>query len=246
MYDAVHRQFFVSNPYLNEIDVFSAVTETQTAVISVPMAWGIDLSPIDGSLYAGTLLGDVYHIYAAKLSVITRYPASRIGPNGFSATTALVLADGRLALQGSAGGILGVDGFGALVIWDPATNAMDTGPSMYPSVCPYTNGNFVLNGTRTLVLETTVDENGQYPLCSYNPTTRVPTYATFPQPEVTFMRQIVPTPDGSRFFLTTNLDGVEVFNAQTLQVVGQIAPPPGGLAAQVELPNAAGRRCAEP
>jgi len=62
VYDAAHQQFFVSNPYMNEIDVFSAANETQTATISVPMAWGIDISPVDGSLWAGTFLGDLYNI----------------------------------------------------------------------------------------------------------------------------------------------------------------------------------------
>jgi hypothetical protein len=240
VYDAAHRLFFMSNPYLNEIDVFDANQEVQVATISVPMPWGIDLSPIDGSLYAGTLLGDVYHISTATLSVLTRYPANTIGPTGFSASTALVLADGRLALQGSAGGLLGMDGFSSTAVWNPATNALDTGTSIYyASICPYTNGNFMLNGTRTLVLVTTVDENEPLPLCSYDPATRVSTYATFAQTEVTFMRRILPTPDGTRFFLTTNLDGVIAFNARTLQVVGQI-PPPATLTGGIELPDAAG------
>ena len=82
---------------MNEIDVFSASTETETAAIPVPTPMGIDISPVDGSLWAGTVLGDVYKIDTAKLSVIARYPADGFGPKGFSASAALVLADGRLA-----------------------------------------------------------------------------------------------------------------------------------------------------
>ena len=120
VYDAAHQQFFVSNPYMNEIDVFSAANETQTATISVPMAWGIDISPADGSLWAGTFLGDLYNINTSTLSVIARYPASRIRPNGFEAQTALVLANGNLVLQGRGGGILGVSGSGNQCnVWIP-------------------------------------------------------------------------------------------------------------------------------
>ena len=143
VYDSAHQQFFVSNPFMNEIDVFSAANETQTATISVPMAWGIDLSPVDGSLWAGTLLGDVYNINTSTFSVTARYPSSSIGPTGFAATTALVLTDGRLALQGNGNlGILGVDGFGSAIVWNPKTNAVDTGTSQYGVICPYANGGF--------------------------------------------------------------------------------------------------------
>lgn len=236
VYDSAHHQFFVSNPYMNEIDVFSATSETKTAAISVPLAWGIDISPIDGSLYAGTFLGDVYHINTSTLSVMQRYPAGTIGPNGFSATTTLVLADGRLVLQGPAGGILGVDGFGVNVIWDPSTNAMDTGTSGIGSVCNG-NGGIALDGTRTFVLVTTVDEGGgALPLCSYDSVTRVATYATYIPTEATLVRQIVPKPDGTKIFVTTNLDGIEVFEPKTLQQIGQIAPASSGNG----LPDAAG------
>jgi hypothetical protein len=49
-YDATHKQFFVSNPFMNEIDVFDGIQEIETARISVPLAWGIDASPYNGSL----------------------------------------------------------------------------------------------------------------------------------------------------------------------------------------------------
>jgi hypothetical protein len=223
----------MSNPYLNEIDVFDAAQETQKATISLPMAWGIDISPIDGSLWVGTFLGDVYNVDTAALTVKKRYAASSIGPSGFGGQTALVLSDGRIALQGGAGGLLGVDGFGQIVVWNPVTNAVDNGKG--GSVCPYTNGGFSLSGDRKLILNTTVDENETFPLCSYDPVARKGVYASFPQQQVTFMREIIPTPDGSKFFLTTNLDGVVELSAQTLQVVGTIS---GG--GSYDFPSAAG------
>jgi hypothetical protein len=223
VYDAAHKQFFVSNPFLNEIDVFDATQEIETAQIPVPLAWGLDLSPYNGSLYAGTLIGDIYQIDATTLSVTTRYPSASIGPNGFTATTAMVLSDGRLAVQGAAGGILGVDGYSAAAVWDPVTNSLDMGTG--GSICGFGNqGGFAVSGDRTRILITTVDEGGGgETVCSYDPVAKAATLGAFPQP--TFVREIIPTPDGKRFFLTTNLYGVGVFDVQTVQLLGQITGP---------------------
>lgn len=221
VYDQAHRQFFVSNPFMNEIDVFDAVQETQKATINVPLAWGIDISPIDGSLWAGTLLGDVYHINTSTLKIIQRYPANTIGNGGYGGATALVLADGRLALQGPPRGIGGVDGNGPAIVWDPATNAVDTGNPTWGSVCPYTNGDFALDGTRTLILVASITDTGG--VCSYDAAARVETDATLPGSP--FIWQIVPTPDGKKMFVTTNLNGIYVLDPKTLQTIGQIPPP---------------------
>lgn len=220
VYDPVHKQFFLSNPYLNEIDVFDATQETETAQIPVPLAWGIDISPYNGSLYAGTLLGDIYQIDTGKLTVTQRYPAATIGPNGYGATEVFVLSDGRLALLGSQGGILGVDGASGAAVWDPMSNSLDTGAD--GSICTIPHiGAFNVSGDRTHVLMTWVDSGGGgEPVCSYDPVAKVASYGVFPP--ASSVREIIPTPDGSRFFLTSNLNGVGVFDARTAQMVGQI------------------------
>lgn len=223
-YDAAHKQFFVANPFENEIDVFDAVQEIETARIPVPLSWGLDVSPYNGSLYAGTLIGDVYQIDTATLSVTHRYVSASIGPTGFMATTALVLSDGRLALQGQAGGILGVDGYGSSAVWDPVTNSLDTGGG---SICNVLNeGAFAVSGDRTRVLVSTVDEGGGgEPVCSYDPVAKLASYGAFPPPQ--FVQQIIPTPDGSRFFLTSGSQ-IGVFDAKTAQLLGQFSLGVGG------------------
>ncbi len=214
VYDAAHKQFFVSNPFLNEIDVFDAVQEIETARISVPTAWGLDISPYNGSLYAGTLIGDIYQIDTSALSVIKRYPAASIGPNGFTAQTALVLSDGRLALQGSGEWVvLGYDGYGPAAVWDPVTNSLDAGE--LGSICVNEGsdfGAFAVSGDRTRVLV------GGQTVCSYDPIAKVATYGTSPSGQ-----QIIPSPDGSRFFSTGETVGV--FDAKTVQLLSQIGLP---------------------
>jgi IPT/TIG domain len=228
-YDSVHRQFFVSNPFMNEIDVFDADQEIQTARIPVSFPWGLDVSPNNGSLYVGTLIGDIYQIDTATYEVLNRYASASIGPAGFGATTALVLSDGRLALQGGIGegAALGVDGYGISAVWDPATNALDTGGNA--GVCSVRNeGAFALSGDRTRILVASVDESGGgQPVCSYDPMAKIATYGVFPF--ATFVRQIVPTPDGSRFFLTSAGAGVGVFDAKTVQLLGQITGTGDGI-----------------
>ncbi len=235
VYDAAHKQFFVSNPYLNEIDVFDGAHEIETAKISVPSPWGIDVSPYNGMLYAGTLLGDVYQIDTTKLSVVKRYPAASIGPKGFYAAEAYVLSDGRLALMGGFGGVLyGVDGFPSVVVWNPATNAMDSGTTPngadpeVSSVCPFTNlGPMAVSGDRKRILATWVlSGGGGVPLCSYDPIAKHATLGNFASGAP--VRSIVPTPDGTKFFVTGGIDGVPVFDAKTVQQLGLIPPDPTG------------------
>jgi hypothetical protein len=129
IYDTAHKLFFVSNTYMNEIDVFDAVQETETARIPVPLAFGIDISPTSHTLYAGTLVGDVYQVDTDTLTVTHRYPSASIGPGGYPATAALVLSDGRLALQGGVASATGIFSWEGPVVWDPVTNLMDTGSS---------------------------------------------------------------------------------------------------------------------
>ena len=240
VYDSVHKRFFVSNPYMNEIDVFDATQEIETAQIPVPMAWGIDISPYNGSLYAGTLIGDVYQIDTSTLSVTTRYPSAQIGPKGFVATTALVLSDGRLALQGPPSypfnGFSAINGYGAPVVWNAESNSLDDGNN-HEGVCQSgSNGGIALSGDRTRILVTWVDSGGSGdPICSYDPIARVATYGKLMT--TTGVRQIIPTPDGTRFFITSGADGVGVFDAKTVQMLGQLPPPTGP--DYLELPSSA-------
>lgn len=239
VYDPVHKQFYVSNPFLNEIDVFDAMQEIEIAQISVPYAWGIDILPLTNTLYAATLLGDIYQISTQTNLVTTRFPSASIGPSGYVATEAFVLADGRLALLGSQSG-LSVDGAPSAAVWDPVTNTLDLGaptssPLQTPSICPGIQniGAFAVSGDRTRVLAASIDEGGGgEPVCSYDPATQTATMGVFPP--TTFVREIIPTPDGTRFFLTSNLNGVAVFDAKTVQLLGQITQP----APNSTLPNA--------
>jgi DNA-binding beta-propeller fold protein YncE len=151
VYDSKDKRFFVSNPYLNRIDVFDATQEIEIADIVVPFPWGIDISPDDTKLYAGTQIGAVYVIDPVQMQVINATPSQDIGPDGFFASEAFVLANGSLALLGAPGG-LAVDGFQNFAIWNPATNALAVVNSLAaaPGGCSIQNiGAFAVSGDRT-------------------------------------------------------------------------------------------------
>ena len=130
VYDSAASEFFVTDPLGSGVTVLSSKTETEVAKIPVPGAYGIDITPDQSTLYVGTLIGDVYAIDTASLTVKQRYIASQIGPAGFASSTALVMADGRLALLGGAGGMPSVDGAGYFALWNPSDNSIsvNSGP----------------------------------------------------------------------------------------------------------------------
>lgn len=206
IYDQALRRFFVSNPFVNRIDVFDATNEVEIGMIPVPGAWGIDLSPDGSKLYAGTLFGAVYQIDPSQMQITNIYPTGSIGPNGYTATEALVLADGRLALLGHFGSF---DGSPSFAIWDPGSNSLTT------SGCGNT-GAFALSGDRTKVLSGSIDSDGT--VCSYDPATGQVVTGSYG----TFLSRIIPTPDGKKFLVNGGA-GVAVYDVATAQQLGLYA-----------------------
>jgi hypothetical protein len=221
-YDAAHRQFFVSNPYLNKIDVFSAADEVETAKVPVPGGpWGLDVSPFDGNLYVGTLSGDIYVINTGTLAVAKRYPAHTIGPSGFPSTGVLALPGGLFALESqtySAGGA-----GDTVVVWDPAANTIDSGPSGTGelNVCSPVSGPLALSGDRTRIL--VADTNYCYTncqACSYDPVSKQATI----EPTGAPARALVPSPDGKEFF-AIEASQIQAYDTKALQMVAQNTGP---------------------
>jgi hypothetical protein len=209
-YDQPLRRFFVSNPYPNRVDVFDAAQEFQIGFIVVPFAWGIDISPDGTMLYAGTLIGDVYQIDPNALQVTQRFPSATLGPNGYSASSAFVLADGRLALVGPLGGYA-LDGESGFAIWDPVGNSLQLEPVGACGDVIGSLGAFALSGDRTTVLLGSIDSDGT--VCSYNPNTRQGVTGNYG----TFLSQIEPTPDGKGLFVTGESGRIVAFDVASMQ-----------------------------
>jgi hypothetical protein len=99
------------------------------------------------------------------------------------------------------------------------------------AICP-TNTVFTLSGDRTRILGT-----AGLGICSYDTSANVATYGPFPFPSA--VRQIIPTPDGKRFFATT-ADGVGAFDIATMKMIGRMTNPNTDPTSYMNIPNAAG------
>jgi len=123
LYNPITNYFYVADPGSNHVIVLSASSRTEVGQISVPGAYTLDDTPDRATIYAATLLGDVYTIDPIGMRVTNHYIGSAIGPSGFPSETALVMADGRVALLGGIGGV-GLDGAGQIALWNPVDNSL--------------------------------------------------------------------------------------------------------------------------
>ncbi len=208
IYDSKTSQFFVTDPFSNHVFVLDDASESEIATIGVPGAYGIDEAPDGSAIYIGTIIGDVYVIDPATMSVTTRYMSSQIGPNGFQAWVALALADGRLALLGPPGGIPNVDNPTSYGLWDPTNNSI----SICDAVACGGGGisAFTTSVDRTKLFTSGINEidvaTGQ--VISANAPLRV--------------YQILTTPDGKYVVVFGSNSDVLVYDTQTLTQIADI------------------------
>ncbi len=212
-YDSVHTRFFLSNPTLNRIDVFDDATESQVGSVLVPMPWGIDVAPDGSVLYVTTIFGDIYVVDPLALSVIQHYSAATIGSQGYAAIQPFILASGQLALFGGFAAF-NADGAQSFAIWNPTTNNLQV---IYPEVfgnAAFSNiGQMSLTADRSKIVVGSADSDGTLGL--YDPGTGIAITA-----QAVSASEILPTPDGSRLFVSSGGGEFEVFNAATLALLG--------------------------
>jgi IPT/TIG domain len=213
LYDPGTRRFFVSDEFLNRIEVFDAATEMQIGQIDVPAPFVGDETPDHSTIYLGTELGDVYAIDPVSMTVKTRYPNTQIGPAGFAANIVKVLASGKLALFGSRGGLAAIDGWGTVAIWDLADNSLQQ----------FTIGHVVemaLTADRTKILMGSGDSDDTLTLLDPETGTRI--FATVTEQTIG-IQEILVSPDGSSILIPNGGTQVTVYNASTLAFVDQFS-----------------------
>ncbi len=218
IYNPITNYFYVADPGSNHVMVLDAASETFLGAISVPGAYSIDDTPDHKTLYVGTALGDLYTIDPVSMRVTNRYLGSQIGPSGYFTDSALVLADGRLALLGGTGGV-SLDGSLDFAIWNPADN------SLAVTNCGSFTGNiggFSRTPDRSKIILGSVDSG---PLCEVDESTgQSSTFGPGGFPAVNFRL----SPDGKYIVVPantltlTNTSYAYVYDAATLNLVTQI------------------------
>jgi hypothetical protein len=230
-YDSVHKRFFVSNTTLNRIDVFDSIQELQIGSIIVPQPWGLDVSPDGSKLYVATAFGDVYLIDPGAMQVLQRFASSTIGPQGYIATEAFILADGQVALLGPVplGSNLGsyLNGSPSFAIWNPTTNSLQViGTQFFPNDRFDSFGQMALSADRTQIW--VANANGAS-FALYNPATNT---AVLGLDSIGTPTELLPTPDGKRIFVLAT-SYASVYDANTLALLDSfLAPTQSGVLSQ--------------
>jgi len=211
VYDPPTSRFFVTDPFSNHVFVLDDTSESEIASIGVPGAYGIDEAPDHSALYVGTLIGDVYVIDPVSMTVTQRYMASQIGPNGFQAWIALVLADGRLALLGQQNVLSPAYGY---AVWNPSDNSISTcfdgtcgggGEAFSASFATTVDRTKILTGGRGGFFEIDPDTQQVLSVSAFN------------------ADHILTSPDGKYIILPGDNSDAVVYDAQTLAQVADFS-----------------------
>jgi hypothetical protein len=215
IYNPVTNYFYVTDPNSNHLIVLDAASETEVGAISVPGAYTIDDTSDHSTLWIATVIGDLYTVDPVAMVVKERYIGSQIGPSGYLTDSAVVLADGRLALLGGTGGSSG-DGTANYAIWNPADNsfALGTGYCGYDSIAGLSR-----TVDRTKIL---ISDSFGGPLCAVDELSgQATTFGPGGFPGVNFRL----SPDGNYIVVpgnTNSLPYAYVYDASTLSLVSQI------------------------
>jgi hypothetical protein len=216
IYSPVTNYFYVTDPSSNHLIVLDAASETEVGVISVPGAYTVDDTPDHSTLWIASIIGDLYTVDPVSMVVTNRYIGSQIGPSGYLTDSAVVLADGRLALLGGTGGS-SVDGTANYAIWNPADNSFSLGTG-------YCNDYGGIAGLSRTVDRTKILLSNSYggSLCEVDEATGQGTsFGPGGFPDVNFRL----SPDGKYIVVpanTNNLPYANVYDAATLNLVSQI------------------------
>jgi hypothetical protein len=120
VYDPAHKNFYVANPTLNCVEVYSAATEQLITSISVPAAAAVDITAAGDLVYVGTSTDYLFAIDTTKLEVVHKYASEKILPgSSFTPFWPVTLSDGRILILTS----FGIDGSAFNVIWNPSTGS---------------------------------------------------------------------------------------------------------------------------
>ena len=161
VYDGAGQRFFVANPAINRVEVYSDTNPVLQSVIDAPGASSVDLSSDGATLWVGTSLEELLSISTSSLQVNARYPMAGLTPIPgvvFNRPKeALALASGKMALrlrQSSASESL-------LALWDPASGTATDLTSRAPAVFQDGLGIMTRSGDRSRLVAAANDTSGE-------------------------------------------------------------------------------------
>lgn len=161
VFDSAGNRFFVANPAMNRVEVYSDSPPSLLSTIDAPGASSADLSSDGATLWVGTSTEQLLSISAAYLQIQSRYPIAGLSPIPGSVFNrpreVLFLSSGKLALrlrQSSASESL-------LALWDPASNTATNLTSLASAVFQNGLGVMARSADRTRLVAAANDTSGE-------------------------------------------------------------------------------------
>ena len=161
VYDATHKQVFLANRAMNQVEVFSSASQTRLAQIAASAATSADLSADGATVWIGTALDEVIAIDSASLAIRNRYTVS-----GFTPIPNTIFNRPIEVLSLSSGKCMvrlrqPVSSEALLALWDPASNSLANLTAAAPAVFQQGIGVMARSGDHSKVLVAANDSSGE-------------------------------------------------------------------------------------
>jgi hypothetical protein len=129
VYDPTHQLIFASNDSWNRVEVISSTTHALVKRISIPEPRGIDITQDHSTIWVTTGSRQMFAINTTTFEV-SRYLLPIEGNASYwEGWQVFVLSDGSMMIVSTAGQFTGSFG---IVIWNPATNAINFPTILFP------------------------------------------------------------------------------------------------------------------
>ncbi len=125
VYDPALKEFFFSNPWLNEVEAYSTIDGHRVGAVSVPGAMGLSLSPDGTKMAVGTNTPHIYFVDPAALHVTgeVKVPPTVLDPaDGQEPVLPFLMAAGPMLIETASANSIAA-GLGNLLSYDPASGA---------------------------------------------------------------------------------------------------------------------------
>ena len=209
VYDAADQNIFSSDYFLNRVDVVSTVTRQLVKSIPVLSPRGLALTTDGSEILVGSDSQQVQAISTSSLQIVQQWILPRYSGGTYGLYTMFPLSDGTIAFQPS--GQLSGD----LAIWNPANNKI----SVISLPSAIADNACIITAAGTNVFVGTCSEPGV--AFVYNKATNA---FSAPLDFPGFILNASASPDGSKFIISDDTNGVGLYNSE-LQVHTFLTPP---------------------
>ena len=160
-YDPAHQHVFVANRAMNRVEIFSSISSTRVAQVSIPGASSADLSPDGTTVWIGTVTEQVAAIDTSSLQIKARFRIAGLQPLPNTLfdrpEELLALSGGKLVVrlrQSQSSEAL-------LALWSPSSNSLADLTSTEPQLFQNGLGAMARTGDQSKLLVAASDTSGE-------------------------------------------------------------------------------------